>query len=166
MSTFCITGPLWGESTSSSLKWPVMQIFGDFIVFRQLRLLNKQLSCHWFVTPWSWCDATVMHLLWPWKTDEVVSDYLFVILQFGWCLACLQSIIAVVMAMIRELFGHNEWLVIMLSIRLGMSKVSHVSTLGCILCFFCSRTWFHMLIIIVQWPLLLTWFNFNPSMDK
>ena len=68
---FCITGPLWGESTGH--RWiPLTKgqwyrkrpIIRNCIVFFAVsllnNLLNKQFSCWWSEIQWHLCDITVM----------------------------------------------------------------------------------------------------------
>ena len=52
---FCITGPLWGESTRRWIpitKGPVMQSFDVLLIVNLVQLLNKQYSGQLFKMPW------------------------------------------------------------------------------------------------------------------
>ena len=55
---FCITDPLWGESTGH--KGSVMRSFNVFVVVSMNKMLNKQLSGRWFETPWHSSEVNVM----------------------------------------------------------------------------------------------------------
>ena len=87
---FCISGPLWWESQSlvdSPHKWPVVMSFDVISVVGHLhKLLNKQLSCQWFETPWWQCDVTVM------KTTNIFANSNFEIHFLEWQLLSLSSI--------------------------------------------------------------------------
>ena len=94
---FCITEPLWGESTAVSVGFPSQRpVTRSFDVYFDLRLnkrVIRQSRRWWFETAW------------------------------------------------RSLFGT----------QLGMPSP--------------DKIWRHAALIYRQWPLLLTWFNFNPGMD-
>ena len=81
-NTFCITGPLWGESTGR--WWNLItkgQLYGAwyFLVVSLNRLLNKQSSCWCFEMPWHSCDVTVMltaeglAVCCPWCPDLILG---------------------------------------------------------------------------------------------
>ena len=53
--TFCITGPLWGESTGGFL-WQR----GNNVILFDVFCWIKQVSCEWSVMPWHWSDVIVM----------------------------------------------------------------------------------------------------------
>ena len=61
-NAFCITGPLWGESTGdlcipfTKFQWHGFEAF--FVSLRQQ--LNKQSNGWWFWTLWRSCGVTVM----------------------------------------------------------------------------------------------------------
>ena len=61
---FCLTGPLWGESTSHELnplmKGPLMWSFDVFFDGCLNNRFNKQWSCRWFETLWCFYDVSVM----------------------------------------------------------------------------------------------------------
>ena len=73
-NVFCLSDPLWGESTAQSAlcKGKAQRATHvELECFFNVILLNKQCGCRWIETPW--CDVTVMF----WKLT--------------WCFILLQS---------------------------------------------------------------------------
>ena len=77
---FCITGPLWRETSSPSQRprnlLDVRNVeFGAFFVVNLYMLLNKQLICLSLEMPWQSCNITVMSLqllcLYYWKHFKI-----------------------------------------------------------------------------------------------
>ena len=77
-TTFCLTGPLWGESTSHC-DWWIPHTKGQqcgalliILMFNLRKLLNKQSSFWGFEIPQSSCDITLIsHFL---KIKGLVQD--------------------------------------------------------------------------------------------